>query len=167
AKRVPLCLWAGATPHARAPGLEFPEDEDDPGNTAVEAACHHGADAKILKRLGPHPSRYDFDELYRWAATPAVVDVLARSELPKNAGPIVSFQLFWLHGPFGRSRPLDTIRRLFEVGMRWERSEGDNISEVRRSLLKMSNYDFVDLMKLFASNGYCSSAILKDIGRTP
>ena len=35
-KGVQLCLWAGANPHAPSPSLEYPEDEDDPGNTAVE-----------------------------------------------------------------------------------------------------------------------------------
>jgi len=62
--------------------------------------------------------------------------------------------------PFGRPRSLDTIEALFAAGARWEESPTSEISDVRRGLLKMSDYNFVDAMKLLAREEHCSATIL-------
>jgi hypothetical protein len=179
-KGVQLCLWAGADPHAPVPSLRYPTDvdEDDDecdeadrfvGSTAIDQACSHG-ELQILERLGPDPARDDFDKLFRRADNEYVIKFLARSGLPKDVGSVVRSQFFCMEEQpfgFGHPRSVDTIRPLFEAGARWETSEPDDIAAVRRSLLRMSDYNFVNAMKLLASNDYCSAALLHDLGRTP
>jgi hypothetical protein len=175
-KGVLLCLWAGADPHARAPSLRYPNLADDDnsdgdegdrflGFSAIHEACFN-AKAQILKRLGPDPSRDGFDELYRAATSGAVVDVLARRALPKDVGAVIRSQVCWIAIPFGRSRSLDVLQRLFESGARWETSAEREIANVRRALLKMPDDAFVETIRLFAKQDYCSRAILQDLGRT-
>jgi len=171
-KGVLLCLWAGANPHARAPSLRHPETDDEAGehgSTAVEEACSAG-DVRILQKLRPDPSLDDFDELYRWAPNSAIVDFLANFTLPKkeSVGGIVRSQLFWLrHERFIRSRSTDALRHLFSAGIRWETATSDDIKDVRRALLDVSDYTFVDVMKLLAIGDNCAPAILESLGRTP
>jgi hypothetical protein len=68
---VNLCLWAGADPHAATPNSRWShtddEDSEDEGErfigwSAVEEAASHGQ-LTILRRLGPDPTRDDFDDL--------------------------------------------------------------------------------------------------------
>jgi hypothetical protein len=176
-KGVQLCLWAGADPHAPAASLRYPDwtDDDNSGSddadrflgfTAIHQACRRG-DVQILERLGPDPSRDDFDDLYQTADNGSVIKLLARSALPKNVGAVIRSQLSWLTFPFGHARSLDTLEGLFESGARWERSPQEEISHIRRGLLELSDSNFVDVMKLFATDAYCSPAILQELGRTP
>jgi hypothetical protein len=172
-----LCLWAGADPHAPAMSLRYPnltDDEDSEvdesdrflGFTAIYEACSHG-DSRILERLGPDPSRDDFDELFAAARSGAIVKVLARRGNPRDVGKVIRSQLSWIALPFGRTPSIDTIEALFATGARWESSSATEIGDVRRSLLKMSEDTFVEAMKLLARDDHCSQAILQQLGRTP
>jgi len=177
-KGVQLCLWAGVDPHAPAPDLRDPDpeesDADDTadedrwvGFTAIEVTCHQG-NAQILERLGPDPSRDDFDNLYETASDGSIVQMLARAAPPQNVGKIISRQVFWMKGdPWFRPRSVDTLQRLFETGARWTTSPPDEITNIRRALLKMSDATFIDVMKLLASHDYCHPEILQALGRTP
>jgi hypothetical protein len=117
--------------------------------------------------LGPDPSRDNFDELYRTAANSSIVDLLARSALPKDVGAVLRSQIYWLAPPFGQSRSADTLQRLFQAGARWETSTTEGIGDIRRSLLRMSDWTFVDTMRLLAKDDYCSSTILQNLAKTP
>jgi hypothetical protein len=174
-KGVMLCLWAGADPHAPAPSLRYPNLTDDDGGdegdrflgfSAIHEACLSG-DGQILERLRPDPSRDDFDELYRAATSRAVIEALAHRALPKDVGAVIRSQISWITLPFGRPRSADILQKLFEAGARWETSSAEEVADVRRGLLKMSDDTFVDAMKLLAKEDYCSQAILQDLGRTP
>lgn len=175
-KGVQLCLWAGADPHSSAPRLDYPNDVDGDGEaadedrfagfTAVEVASRHGH-VRILERLRPDPSRDDFEDLYRAAESEWVVEFLARTVLPRGVGAVISSQLRWLDSPLGGRRSLNPIKRLFEVGGRWKTSTPEEVAEVRRSLLKLSDRTFVEALKLLATNDYCTSDILAELGRTP
>jgi len=176
AKGVQLCLWAGANPHVPVPSLRFPsseseEDEDaDDGDrfvgfSAVNEACQ-GGHAEILSRLGPVPGLDDFEELWRTADGASVIDLLARRGLPTNVGAVIQHHVSWASFTEGW-RWVDTLRRIFEVGVRWERSTSEEIGTLRRSLLKTGDRTFVDLMKLLAAKDCCSSDILKQLARTP
>jgi len=177
-KGVQLCLWAGADPHVPAPSLRCPDgadedqDEEDPGVrflgfTAIEEACRAGH-VGILERLRPDPARDDLDGLYRDAASGVIIEVLGRCGLPKAVGTIIRSQVFWLqHQHSGRPRSTDTLQCLFKIGARWETSAPDEIADVRRALLKMTDYTFIDVMKLFATDAYCAPDILQALGRTP
>jgi len=175
-KGIQLCLWAGADPHARAPSFrhwrgssqaESDDDEDvDSGVSAVYEACVRG-NAAILKRLGPDPSRDDFDELYRAASSSTVIDVLAGQALPRDVGGVIQHQLWWATFDGGRWRSLETVRRLFEKGVRWRQSSARQIAGLRWSLRKTSDATFVDLIKLMATDEYCSPELLGELARTP
>ena len=129
-KGVMLCLRAGANPHAPAPSLRYPTDVDE-DDECEEADRFHGwtaveeacsrGETRILERLRPDPARDDFDELLQRASNEYVVRFLARLGLPKDVGAVIRAD--------GRA----TVR---------PRSS---------SIRQMSDYNFVNAMKLLAS----------------
>jgi hypothetical protein len=135
------------------------------GFSAVYEACQSGH-AEIFSLLRPDPALDDFEELWRVARNPAVIDLLARSGLPTNVGALIQHHLWWATFSEGW-RWVETLRRIFEVGVRWQKSTPVEVGTFRRSLLKASDRTFVDLMKLLATADYCSSDILKELARTP
>jgi hypothetical protein len=170
-KGVQLCLWAGADPHAPALSLRFWRGsangtEDEFGVSAVYEACARG-NVVILKRLGPDPERDDFDELYQAANSRAVIDLLAKKALPSNIGPVIQHHLWWSTFDHWKWSAIDTLERLFEIGMRWTQSSPVELADLRRCLLKASDSVFVDLMKLLAWGDRCSPELLKELARTP
>lgn len=174
-KGVQLCLWAGADPHAPALSLRFwrgsaHEDdngtEDEFGLSAVYEACARG-NVEILKRLGPDPERDDFDELYEASNSRAVIDLLAKKALPSNIGPVIQHHLLWSTFDRWKWSAIDTLERLFEVGVRWTHSSPVEVADLRRCLLKASDSVVVDLMKLLAWGDRCSPELLKELARTP
>ncbi len=174
-----MCLWAGADPHAPVPSLKYPtltDDDDDAerdgeerflGWSAVAKACQKGH-AGILVRLGPDPAKDNFDELYRSAGSAAVVELLAARARPSDVGEILRRQLWWFPlNSYSHWRGLDIVQSVFRSGTRWETSPQDQIKDVRRALLKLDDSSFVDVVKLLATEGYCSNAVLQELGRTP
>ena len=101
-----MCLWAGANPHAVVPDLRYPDltdDEDDTrdegeerflGWSAIQEACQAGH-AKIVERLGLDPTRDNFEVLYRYAGSAAVVEMLLARARPNKVGEILQHQLWW------------------------------------------------------------------------
>lgn len=188
-KGVALCLWAGADPHVPVPSLgdlrrygETDDDEDDDeeqepfrGHTAIEEACRNG-DVGILERLGPDPERDDCDALYRAAESGRVVEFLARFALPSDGDEVIRSHLWgatfvlrfrgwqWLETTW---QSLDTLRCLFELGVRWEECSREDLAGVRRWLLGTPDANLVDVMKLLATKEYCSPGILHELARTP
>ena len=178
-KGVALCLWAGADPHVPAPSLYFryegDEAEEGPdgevryvGSTAVERACQEGH-LQILERLGPDPGLDDFDELFGRAESSSVVRFLARWAVPSSAVAVLRGQLWRLAWGFryGTWETLHTVKALFEVGMRWREGSRKEIRDIRHAFLRVSDSDFVDLMRLFAKDDYCAPEVLEELGRTP
>jgi len=176
-KGVQLCLWAGADPHAPAPSLRYPDDTDeedgesDPnerfrGFTAIHEASR-GGHPGILERLGPDPLRDDFDDLYQAASHGGMITFLSRFALPKKISAVLHWHLLWLRDfPVGTPRSTDTIRRLFEVGVRWESATPEEIKTIRWMLLRTRDDTFVELMKLLARDAHCTTEILQTLGRT-
>jgi hypothetical protein len=172
-----LCLWAGANPHTPVQILRYysssaaesdnEQDEDELRSSAIYEACQRGS-ASILAKLRPDPVLDNFDELYRSASDPQVIALLAKIAPPRKADTAISFkihQISWRFEDTGRT--LDALRRFFEVGARWVTSAPEDLAYTRRSLLKMSDSTFVDLMRLLSLDDYCSTHILKELGRTP
>jgi hypothetical protein len=167
-KGVMLCLWAGADPHAAVPALRWglsDEDEED-RYSPVYAACS-GGHVAILERLKPDPSLDDFEELYGCACNEKTVQLLARSKPPSDPSRAVVIQISRAAWPFRRDRPVETLQALFEAGVRWEASPIKEIAGARRDLLKTDDWTFVRLMKLLATNDYCSHEVLAELARTP
>lgn len=175
-KGVQLCLWAGANSHNPVPSLRFgtssSEEDDDPvdgdgfsGFSAIYEACQAGH-SQIFNRLGPDPAKDDFEELWRVACDPSIIETLARHGPPKNVGAVIQHHMWW--ATFSDAwRRVETLRRIFAIGVRWERSTPEEIANLRRSLLKAADQVLVDLIKLLATSDYCSPEILKELGRTP
>jgi hypothetical protein len=105
-------------------------------------------------------------KLYREAANSSIVELLARSALPKDMGAVLRSQIYWLAPFFGRPRTTSTLQSLFEAGARWETSTTGEIGYIRRVLLKTSDWTFVDVMKLLAKDDHCSPTILRDLAKT-
>lgn len=175
-KGVQLCLWAGADPHAEAPSLRsMPTVEEDTaedgeerfiGFSAVHEACLSGH-VEILKRLCPDPSRDDFDWLYGVARNGAIIDVLACSKLPADVGAVVHSHLRWITPGFRDWESVYVLRRLFEIGVRWDRSSAETIAAVRWSLLKVPDQTFIEVVKLLATGDHSAPEILRELARTP
>ena len=134
----------------------------------MNAACMFG-NVEVLKQLGPDPEKDDFEQLFRWADGSALVELLNHSILPQDVGRAIHRQVSWLSYGFQyrRSGPLEAIQRLFEAGARWKEYPKDEIGELRRYVLKTSDRDFVDLLRLLAKDDYCSTGILTELTRAP
>jgi hypothetical protein len=165
-KGVMLCLWAGADPHAAVPDLRWGIGDEEDGYSAVYAACS-GGHVAILERLKPDPSLDDYEDLYRCARNEKTVELLARSKLPANPSRAVAIQLSRAAWLFRQDRPVETLQALFEAGVRWEASPIKEIADARHNLLKTDGWTFVRLMKLLATNDYCSREVLAELARTP
>ena len=172
-----LCLWAGANPHTPVHNLRYyspnaaePDgelDEDDLGTSAIYEACQRGS-AAILAKLGPDPARDDFDELYRSASDPDVIALLAKIAPPGNADAAIRSQIHRISWGFQDSwRAVNSLRRFFEVGARWEESSPDDLAYTRQTLLKLTDSTFVEVMQILSRDDYCCPPILKELGRTP
>lgn len=169
-KGVMLCLWAGADPHAQVPWLRYlgyadiePEDEDR--HSAVEAACG-GGHAAILEKLRPDPTLDDFDELYRSAANEKVIAILLRQKPPTDAGAVVAIQLARIQYRFGDYRPTEALRALFAAGVRWQTASPEVIAAARRDILRCTDWEFTDVMRLLAADDHCSREVLSELART-
>ena len=171
-KGVMLCLWAGADPHVAVPVLRWGlgNEEDEDRYSAVYAACSGGHFA-ILERLKPDPSLDDYEELYRCACNEKTVELLVCSKPPANPSQLVVTQLSraaWsCSWSSCQDRPVETLQALFIAGVRWEGSPAREIVDTRRALLKAGDCTFVRLMRLLATDDYCSRELLAELARTP
>lgn len=172
-KGVALCLWAGADPHAPAWSLRFgrlDEDEEDDedrfvGFSAIHEACSRGR-VEILEQLGPDPARDDFEDLYHWAGNSAVMEVLARRQLPRDVGSVIAFYVSWWSFRFD-GWSLEKLRTLFRLGARWERTSKDEVARVRQSILKLSDQAFEDVMRILSEDDHCAPEVRADLAKTP
>ncbi|HKH44765.1 MAG TPA: hypothetical protein VKM72_08885 [Thermoanaerobaculia bacterium] len=168
-KGVMLCLWAGADPHTAVPVLRWglaDEEDDEDRYSSVYASCS-GGHVAILEHLKPDPSLDDYEELYRCAPNEKTIKLLARSKLPVNPSQVVAIQLSRAAWSFRQDRSVETLQALFEAGVRWEASPIKEIARARRDLLKTDAWTFVRLMKLLATDDYCSREVLAELARTP
>jgi ankyrin repeat protein len=170
-KGVLLCLWSGANPHVRVPPVRYlayglGEEDEDEGSSAVYEACAAGR-PELLRRLKPDPAKDDFQELYRGAVSPTVVDALAETgPLPTEAS-LIPHQVHRATWPWASWASQSTLEALIRHGARWTDEDPGEIASVRRSLLKAPDSLFVDLIRLLALKNAASPGILKELARTP
>lgn len=174
---VSLCLWAGADPHTPAPNPEWgvredsePEEGEEPfiGWSAIEEAASKGH-LTILNRLGPDPARDDFDNLYRYAKSGSIVAFLAAIQPPKDLTAILSWQLRWLEDrfPWAGRGGTGTIETLLTCGVRWEETNPERLADIRRSLLKVSDYDLKTILSRLRRPEICAPETYQELIRTP
>ena len=176
-KGINLCLWAGADAHAPAPNPELGLSEDTDtedgeerfiGWSAIEQAASEGHLA-ILKRLGPDPARDDFDNLYRYAKYGSVIAFLATIQPPKDLTSILSWHLWWLGDPFpwASRTGTGTIEALLACRVRWEETNPERLAEIRRSLLKVSDYELKAILSRLRRPEICAPETYRELIRTP
>jgi hypothetical protein len=173
---INLCLWAGADAHSPAPNPELglteeadPEDGEDRfiGWTAIEGAAHEGHLA-ILKRLGPDPARDDFDDLYRYAKYEFIIAFLATIQRPKDLTSILSWHLRWLGDrfPWAERRGPGTTEALLACGVRWAETNPERLSGIRRSLLKLGDYELKTILSRLRRPEICAPETYQELIRT-
>lgn len=168
-KGVALCLWAGADPHTPAPNLELPggdeesEDEEDSflGWTAIEEATR-GGHLAILKRLKPDPKRDNLDDLYKYSQDNFIVEYLLTVQPPDDLTSILSFRLLpW----FGRS-PTGSVEAILGCGKQWSEDDTKRIADLRKSLLKLDDWDLRRIMSLLKKPEVCAPETYNELVRT-
>jgi hypothetical protein len=174
---VNLCLWAGADPHAPAPNSDsgFSDDADTEdgeerfiGWTAMQEAARQ-ANLAMLKRLGPDPSRDDFDDLYRAARYEFIVAFLATIQPPKDLTAILSWHCMWLEDrfPWASRTGTGAIEALLASGVRWDERDAERLSGIRRSLLKSRDDDIRRIFSRLMRPEICSPETYEALVRTP
>lgn len=148
-KGVNLCLWAGADAHAPTPDpdsdLSQNADTEEgeelfTGWSAIERAASEGH-LTILKRLGPDPTRDNFDNLYRYAKNGSVIAFLATIKPPKDLTSILSCHLQWMgiSFPWAIRTGTGTIEALLSCRVQWEEANPERVADIGRSILKVSD----------------------------
>ena len=176
-KGINLCLWAGADAHAPAtnPELCLSENaETDEGEkhfagwSAIEEAASEGH-LTILKRLGPDPTRDDFDNLYRYAKDGSIIAFLSTIQAPKDLTSILLWHLQWIANPFPWASRTGTwtIETLLACKVRWEETNPERIADIRRLLLKLSDYDLKTIMSRLKKPEVCAPETYPELIRTP
>ncbi|NWF73296.1 MAG: hypothetical protein HXY51_09705 [Nitrospirae bacterium] len=176
-KGINLCLWAGADAHAPAPNPELgfsedaePEDGEErfAGWSAIEEAAREGH-LTILKRLGPDPTRDDFDNLYRYAKDGSIIAFLSTIQPPKDLTSILLWHLQWVANPFPWASRTGTwtIETLLACKVRWEEANPERIADIRRLLLKLSDYDLKTIVSRLRKPEVCAPETYRELIRTP
>lgn len=169
-KGVALCLWAGADAHAPAyDDIDTDEGEERSGWSAVERAASEGH-LPILQRLGPDPSRDNFDDLYRYAKYGSIISFLSTIQLPKDLTSILNSHLWWVANPFPLGsfhRGTGAIEALLACKVRWEESDPQRLADIRRSLLKLRDYDLRTIMGRLKRPEICALETYQELIKTP
>ena len=189
-KWVSLMLWSGADPYAR--GSEFYSEEPDPecAISALELAAFHGHfDIFKLKNIRLDPSDKFAHELLRNACYAEKADFL--NELLKkrfnpndqvNGGSsLIASLLGYMTWSFdldhrNPKRDLDTSRSreklkmihlLARHGAKWIPAGIDEISQARRSLMKMSPDYSLEFIWIMSKYKACARNHIEELIRTP
>lgn len=156
----------GAHDHPRVQdGREQRQQRRDAGwCSAVEEACMSDHQ-DLLRRLKPDPARDDFQELYRAAGSPSIVETLAEAGPAPSDPSLIPHHIHRTTWPWASWSSRSTLQALVRHGARWSRYDADEIASVRRSLLKAPDSEFVELVRLLALEGAASPGVLQELAR--
>lgn len=148
-----------------------PEEEDEDEDeflSAIEEAVSSGK-GKYLARLGPDPSREDFDDLWAKVQDPEAVDVLGAIRLPADWTPMILRNAYWLTLDWGdRLAHREAIERAStKHGARLGGLDLPGCSDLRRNILRAKDRDdFRWLLTWLTRPGNCDPATLSELTRT-
>ena len=119
--------------------------------------------------MGPDPARDDFDELYEYARYESVVAFLATIQPPKDLTSILAWHLLWVGDrfPWADRRGTGTIEALIKCGVRWEETDPERLTDIRRSLLKVGDYDLTTILSRLRRPEVCGPETYQELVRTP
>lgn len=172
-RAVALLLWAGADPHTRVPNLrwwkEGQEDDPESDESAVMTTIRSGK-GKYLARLKPDPAIDDLALLWRSVHDVETLDVLARIAPPADWSRPILGALHRLSWGFRDSADVRrSLERMFAThGAKLDRTEGNELTELRRCLLRAINdSEVLAVLRLLSKPEHCEPAIYAEIMRTP
>jgi hypothetical protein len=193
-KWAALMLWAEADPYAR--GSERPgEDSDDEGLSALGfASLHRHFDVFNLKGIRLQPERPELHEVLKWAADddeglPLAEKLLKLGVNPNNQGNggcsaiqsylrrmACEFQV----SEFGQlerhnrnidnsnsRRTMRAIHLLARAGGRWIPDDARQVSEARRSLIKLIPDYTLEFVWIMSKYQACTKDAILNLLRTP
>jgi ankyrin repeat protein len=173
---VNLLLWAGADPHSSAPDPQISTSYDDTespeehsnGWSAIERAASEGH-LDILKRLRPDPTRDDFDNLYRYGKYGSIITYLSTMQVPKDLTSILSWHLLWAANslPWSIRTGTGAIEAVLACKIQWKENNHERIAEIRRLLLKLSDYDLRTIVSRLKRPDICATETYTELMRTP
>lgn len=141
-RAVALLLWAGADPHRPYADLrDGGEDEPELQSTAIELAVAWGR-GRLLPLLKPEVSRDNFVRLWSSVSDRAAVDYLVQLQGPSDWSAAILCnvrQLTW--GFTSRWDARICIERVAALGGRLTTVSDEEISDLRRRILRSENHD--------------------------
>jgi len=119
--------------------------------------------------LRPDPVRDDFDQLYQLARYESIVAFLATIQPPRDLTSILSWYLRWLEdrSPWSTHTGTGTIEAVLKCRGRWEETNPERLSGIRRSLLKLRDYDLQTLVSRLRRPEVCAPETYQELIRTP
>lgn len=178
-KWVSLLLWAGADPRAEVPDLDAPDDEELIGSALVEAVRR--GHIEIVRKIGLDPQRDDVSALLgecwlfpRHELVHQLLQLGANPNLPREQGTpmealIQAFQ--WSHDGLFSGENSDGIVRCIELaasaGGRWQPSDKNSMSSLRRALAKAVPYRVVAQLLRIVESGAIATPVLTELLNTP
>jgi hypothetical protein len=170
-KAVCLLLWAGADPHRRVPSLRWgsgiEDDPDDDRQSAIECAVHSGH-GHLLRHLKPDPKLDDIDELYSWASDPTALRHLAAIQPPSDWSTAIVRNIHSWGYAWRETKARECLRHIFEDQSGCLRTlDGDGRRDLRRSMLRLNDYDLKWLLLMLGKADHCERSIFLELIRTP
>lgn len=178
---VCLLLWAGADPRAKVP--EKADEDEDMWQSALWHACINGH-VQVVKKIGPSREKDDLDELLRLACSGQNVQLIEYlvglganlNAVPANGETALRSALWAIEWriDFDRHEPcrhqvqdaLSVLKTLVALGARLNSAESDELSFLRRCLLKLDWVDSYDLVKFLHqhqfTDDFTMTALLKE-----
>lgn len=94
---------------------------------------------------------------------------LATIRPPKDLTSILAWHLRWLGDrfPWADRRGTGTIEALLKCGVRWEETDPERLTDIRRSLLKVGDYDLNTILSRLRRPEICGPETYQEIIRTP
>ena len=179
---VCLLLWLKANPRAKVP-IESGEDEYM-WESGLCQACINGQ-AEVVEKIGPNRQEDDLDELLRLAsggnnphlieylvglgANPNAVSPTGETALRSALGSLEWRLDFDRHEPYRYrySEPLQTFRRLVELGARLNPVVADELRSLRRCLVMLDWSVSFDLIKFLLERNFADRSVLVSLLKEP
>jgi len=104
-----------------------------------------------------------------WAWPPSTATFLLTIQQPKDISSILSAKLWWVATPLPFSSPRGTgvIKAFLACNIRWEESDSRRLGDIRRSLLKLRDYELKTIMSRLKRPDICAPEVCQDLIRTP
>ncbi len=177
---VSLLLWLKADPRAKVP--EQAGDDENMWESALWQACTSGQ-VEIVKRIGPKPDLDDLDELLRLSCNSQNVQLVeyliglgANPNVAAGNGETALMSALWAlewrinfdnHEPYRWHGSLALLKRLIALGARLDPLNKNELSFLRRCLLKLDWLESYELIKFLDQHRFANAVVMTRLLKTP